>query len=125
MREETFRIRIQETGITDRKLAVQKDTDENIDQVSTIAIQRLEWMAYSVLPKVSSQSPCEVTEEEGFWKLKKCWREGDIIELSLPMQMRVHGLPDADNVAAFTYGPFVLSADFGSFDMERNPVQWM
>lgn len=120
LREETFRIRIQETGITDRKLAVQKDTDENIDQVSTIAIRQPEWMAYSVLPKVSSQSPCEVTEEEGFWKLKKCWREGDIIELSLPMQMQVHGLPDADNVAAFTYGPFVLSADFGSFDMKES-----
>ncbi len=45
--------------------------------------------------------------------LKRAWREGDAIELRLPMRLRTEGLPDAPEVAAVLYGPVVLAACAG------------
>ncbi len=42
---------------------------------------------------------------------------GDTIELTLPMNLTVHGLPDNDSVYGFKYGPIVLSAKLGTTDM--------
>ena len=44
-------------------------------------------------------------------------KNGDTIELTLPMNLTVHGLPDNDSVFAFKYGPIVLSAKLGTTDM--------
>ena len=44
-------------------------------------------------------------------------KDGDIIELTLPMNITVHGLPDNDSVFAFKYGPIVLSAKLGKKDL--------
>lgn len=42
---------------------------------------------------------------------------GDTIELTLPMNLTAHSLPDNDSVYAFKYGPIVLSAKLGTTDM--------
>lgn len=43
--------------------------------------------------------------------------EDSEINIVFPMQVQLHGLPDHPCAAAFTYGPFVLSADMGTEDM--------
>jgi DUF1680 family protein len=45
------------------------------------------------------------------------WKNGDIIEYNLPMQVIAFNLPDNENSVAFKYGPWVLSADMGKKDM--------
>lgn len=45
------------------------------------------------------------------------WSDGDVIELTLPIGVLVYGLPDNENVVAFKYGPWVLSANLGNKDM--------
>lgn len=42
---------------------------------------------------------------------------GDIVEVQIPLGIRVHGLPDASDTFAFTFGGKVLSADLGKQDM--------
>ncbi len=56
-----------------------------------------------------------VTEKavNGFLALTGSWADGDVISLTLPMEITVHPLPDNENVVAFKYGPVVLSADLG------------
>lgn len=44
-------------------------------------------------------------------------KDGDTIEVTLPMNITVHGLPDNDAVYAFKYGPIVLSAKLGTTNM--------
>ena len=53
----------------------------------------------------------------GFVRLSGQWKNGDTIELTLPMEIAVYDLPDNENVVAFKYGPVVLSADLGSDDL--------
>ena len=53
----------------------------------------------------------------GFIRLSRSWQDGDRIELVLPMDIQVYTLPDNENVVAFKYGPWVLSANLGSNNM--------
>lgn len=58
-----------------------------------------------------------VREKKGFITLDRVWKDGDIIEYEMPMSITVHPLPDNENAVAFKYGPWVLSADMGTNNM--------
>ena len=58
-----------------------------------------------------------VREKNGFITLDREWKDGDIIEYEMPMSITVHSLPDNENAVAFKYGPWVLSADMGTNNM--------
>ena len=49
--------------------------------------------------------------------LEREWQNGDTIEYSLPMQVVAYTLPDNENAVAFKYGPYVLSANMGTKEM--------
>lgn len=46
--------------------------------------------------------------------LKRTWRDGDVIGVSLPMKLRLETTPDDPTVAAFCYGPLVLAGELGT-----------
>ena len=56
----------------------------------------------------------------GFITLQRNWQDSDVIGLTLPMAVVVHGLPDDGNVVAFQYGPYVLSANLGNEDLSTS-----
>ena len=58
-----------------------------------------------------------VREKKGFITLDREWKDGDIIEYEMPMSITIHPLPDNENAVAFKYGPWVLSADMGTNNM--------
>jgi DUF1680 family protein len=41
------------------------------------------------------------------------WRDGDVVDVRLPMALRAEPLPGAPNVVAFAYGPLVLAGRLG------------
>lgn len=49
--------------------------------------------------------------QSGYAVLKRSWRTGDTIELTLPMRLKVEPTPDNPRMIAFTHGPIVLAAD--------------
>src|SRR3954470_19364279 len=46
-------------------------------------------------------------------ELKRTWKTGDTIELSLPKLLRLEALPDNPHRAAIMWGPLVLAGDLG------------
>ena len=58
-----------------------------------------------------------VREKNGFITLDRVWKDGDIIEYEMSMSITIHPLPDNENAVAFKYGPWVLSADMGTNNM--------
>lgn len=52
--------------------------------------------------------------------LERTWSSGDTFSLRLPMKPSCHTLPDAANVAAFRYGPVVLSAALGTEELAES-----
>ncbi len=55
------------------------------------------------------------TISNGYISLERNWNNGDVVELTLPMEIRAYTLPDnAGNVYGFKYGPVVLAAELGT-----------
>ncbi|HOU91878.1 MAG TPA: glycoside hydrolase family 127 protein, partial [Polyangiaceae bacterium] len=57
-------------------------------------------------------------EEGGYLEVSRVWRAGDRLELTLPADVRASRLRDDPSAVAFTYGPLVLSAGPGTWEME-------
>ncbi len=80
----------------------------------TIVFRLPDWLAGDTSVTVTGDASVELTED---YALVSNLKDGDRIELTLPMNLTVHGLPDNDSVFAFKYGPIVLSAKLGTTDM--------
>jgi hypothetical protein len=57
--------------------------------------------------------PAAFERRAGYAVLRRSWRRGDRIELTLPMELRVEPTPDDPSVVAYLHGPLVLAADLG------------
>jgi DUF1680 family protein len=53
-------------------------------------------------------------EPGGYLTIRRQWKTGDRIEMSLPMRLSVEAMPDDPTMQAFLYGPLVLAGDLGS-----------
>ena len=59
--------------------------------------------------------PVLESQEAGRWvDVARQWRNGDTVDLELPMHLHLAPLPDAKSTAALMYGPMVLAARMGS-----------
>jgi uncharacterized protein len=59
------------------------------------------------------------SREPGRWfDLPRRWRDGDRVEIALPMHLHLAPLPAAPDVTAVMYGPLVLAARMGSQGMQ-------
>ncbi len=52
-----------------------------------------------------------------FVKIERTWRDGDKVELIMPMKTRVEALPDNSPWYAIMHGPILLAAPSGTWDM--------
>ncbi|SFX02443.1 beta-L-arabinofuranosidase domain-containing protein [Ruminococcus sp. XPD3002] len=56
----------------------------------------------------------------GYADVSGNFRNGDVIELTVPSKVRAYPLPDSPDVYGFKYGPLVLSAELGKEDMKTD-----
>ena len=54
---------------------------------------------------------------DGYLKLPRVWRQGDIVQLSLPMKLSLSRFSDDPSVGAVLYGPIVLAGTLGTESM--------
>jgi hypothetical protein len=54
--------------------------------------------------------------EAGYAVVRRRWRSGDVLALTLPLDLRLEPTPGDDGVVALLRGPLVLAADLGSVD---------
>ncbi len=89
------------------------DGRESITEV--LAFRLPDWLSAPAVLLVNG-APATTETKDGFL-LVSGLKDHDMIELTLPMQVTAHSLPDNDSVFAFRYGPIVLSAKLGTKDM--------
>lgn len=58
------------------------------------------------------------TQPGSYLALEREWRDGDVVELGLPLRLRAEAMPDDATVVAFLKGPIVLAADLGDSGLE-------
>lgn len=91
----------------------------------SLALRLPEWLAAEAVIAVDGVAQNYETlgageAGKGYAVLTGSFREGTVIGLKLPMEVRVHSLPDGENTCAFKYGPVVLSALLGTESLVKS-----
>lgn len=72
------------------------------------------WCAEGEVRLSLNGQPQEVRAEGGYIALRRQWRDGDKVEMLLPMSLRAVPLPDGSPNYSFMYGPIVLASSLGT-----------
>lgn len=56
----------------------------------------------------------------GYAELKRVWKNGDRIDVQMPMELTLSRMPDDQSVAAIMYGPIVLAGALGTEAMTKD-----
>jgi hypothetical protein len=62
---------------------------------------------------VNGSARSALPEADGYIRIRRPWRAGDIVELNLPLRPRLEPTPDDPSTLAILHGPLVLAADLG------------
>jgi uncharacterized protein len=82
--------------------------------VRTIHVRIPGWTTEEVTVKVNGRPLEAVADPGSYLAIRRIWRDGDTISISLPMEVWQEPLPGDDSVIAALYGPLVLAADLGA-----------
>jgi len=81
--------------------------------IETMVKLRHPYWCRTATVKINGKLLLESREASSFIELKRVWRDGDMIELELPMELRAIPLPGNDRIVAFVFGPIVLAGVLG------------
>ena len=89
------------------KLTVQKPKQ------FTLALRRPSWAGDGFEVKVNGKTFRTIPRSGSYIEIKRTWKTGDHVALTLPKTLRVEPLADNSRVAALMWGPSVLAGDLG------------
>ena len=87
------------------------------------------WAAHGVKAAVNGKSINAGVKPASYLSIRRSWRDGDKVEVQMPMALHVQPMPDDPNLVAVMYGPLVLA---GLSDQKRyflgdpsQPAAWL
>ena len=104
---------IQQTNLPEVKLTVSGNAG------AELVIPIPSWCSEAPALKLNG-TEAEARISDGFIRIFRQWQSGDTVEITLPLEIKAHRLPDNENAVCFTVGPYVLSADLGEKDMDTS-----
>ncbi len=88
----------------------------------TIRLRVPGWLRSAPAVKINGK-PAPVSAAPGsYLVLSQTWRNGDRVELALPMHLAVESMPDDPKMIAVLYGPLVLAGDLGAEGLTENMI---
>jgi hypothetical protein len=72
------------------------------------------WATRGVEVKINGSKETTKADPCSYLKLNRVWKDGDQVEVGLPMSLHVHAMPDDKTLQAFMYGPVVLLGRLGT-----------
>lgn len=107
---------IQNTNFPDEASTVFK-LELKKSQSFTLKVRSPKWVDGGVM-KVSVNGKNIVTKvENGYISINRLWKNGDKVNVQLPMALQLEQLPDKSEYYSFVYGPIVLAAKTDTTDM--------
>jgi len=55
-------------------------------------------------------------------KIERKWKDGDVVDVTLPMRLHLQTIPDDPTLAAVMYGPVVLAGELGTQNMDPQQI---
>jgi len=72
------------------------------------------WATEGVAVKVNGEKQPMSAEPASYVTLDRTWRDGDRVEVSMPMSLWLEPMPDDSTLATVMYGPLVLAGELGT-----------
>jgi len=79
----------------------------------TLALRRPTWAGEGCAVKVNGQPVKQLSNPGSYIELKRKWKSGDTVALTLPKTLRLEALADNRRVTAIMWGPLALAGDLG------------
>ena len=83
-------------------------------KMRTVHVRIPAWTTAAAEVKVNGRPLEAVADPGSYLAIRRAWKDGDTISLSLPMALRTEALAGDESVVAAMYGPLVLAADLGA-----------
>jgi DUF1680 family protein len=101
--------------------------DESIAEPWFLNLRIPSWTAQDVAISINGKTVEGVASSGNYLSVKRVWKQGDRVDVRLPMKLRIEAIPDKPAWKAFTYGPLVLAGQFpatGLNDELLHKNQW-
>lgn len=89
-------------------------------QKLSLNLRRPWWLKGEWQLKVNGKPVQATAGANGYYTLSRSWKNGDKLELDMPMHLYTESMPDNPNRIAFLYGPLVLAGQLG--DKMPDPI---
>jgi DUF1680 family protein len=66
--------------------------------------------------------PNEELAPSSYAKIDRTWKDGDHVEVKLPMRLHLQTIPDDPKLAAIMYGPLVLAGELGAENLDPKRI---
>ncbi len=108
-----------EKGITLRQITLFPETGKTRLEIQTASNQKFTlnlrhpgWAATATV-RINGKSAQSSHKPGSFIALNRQWKNGDVVEMEMPMALRTEFLPGTTDTAAVAYGPLVLVGALG------------
>ena len=118
----------------EKKLSVIQDTNFPEEEGTTLTVQAERptamtmhvripyWATKGVVIKVNGKVEKVTATPSSYVALRRRWKQGDKVEVSLPMHMHTSPTPDDGTIQAPMYGPLVLAARLGKEGLTHDAI---
>jgi DUF1680 family protein len=114
----------------DKKIRLRQETNFPYEEGTTLRITRgssnfklmfryPEWVKAGALRITLNGEEIQYdASPSSYVVLDRKWRKGDVLKIDLPMHGQIVRLPNVDDYIAFMYGPILLGAKAGEYDLK-------
>jgi DUF1680 family protein len=78
------------------------------------------WIAGAPTLQINGRPEKVSAGPASYLTLDREWRNGDVVELALPMALHTEALPYSEKMYAVMYGPVVLAGELGAADLKQD-----
>lgn len=100
-----------ETTFPEGETASLKITAADSQKEWTLALRRPAWAGDGFSVKVNGEAVKDLPKPDSYVELKRTWKNGDTVALTLPKTLHAEPLPDNPRRVALMWGPLVLAGD--------------
>jgi hypothetical protein len=84
-----------------------------------VKIRRPAWTRLGMTVLVNGNRENVHAASDSYITIQREWRDGDTVDVRLPMSLRTEGLPGDPSQVAILYGPIVLAGELGTEGLEK------
>ena len=77
------------------------------------------WATRGITATVNGHPISNAPPPGTFWTIHRTWKDGDELDVRMPMALHAHAMPDDATMQAMMYGPIVLAGQLGSEGLTR------